>query len=247
MDKVYRFPEWVFHYDKTDSTMSDAINIISEITPPPDNFVIIADEQIKGIGRNNNTWISPLGGLWFTYCLKSQSVKHQVTIILGLYLHKILTKHYPSLAQRLLIKWPNDIVIDGRKLSGILVQAHSGYLCIGIGINTNIDELILNEGMEPISLKQIFSFQVSDSSLAKSFVASFQEVCKVFTEINLSDYVTQINNLLYGFNHRIKFDTGKDLLEGICRGISDEGTILIEDNEGIICPYYSGSIVSFGD
>lgn len=247
MGKITKYPEWIFHFNKTDSTMSDAIKVISEITPAPESFIIIADEQTKGMGRNNSKWTSPKGGLWFTYCLKSCTITHQVTLLLGLCLYKTLTRHFPPLAQNLAIKWPNDILVEGRKLSGILVQAHSGYLCIGIGINTNVEQIILSDRTETASLLQLFSFQVSDSALVRSFIYCFNESYIGFTEHGISKHLEQINNHLYGINRNIDFDNGKEIIKGTCRGISEEGAILIENNDGLISPYYSGSIVSFGD
>jgi len=227
--------------------MSDALELLSSLKSPKANYLIIADEQSKGIGRNNNEWLSPQGGLWFTYCFKSEFIAHQITLLMGLCLHQVLTEKFPCLKNKLLIKWPNDLIFDNKKLSGILIQSHSGYICTGIGINTNIDAICLDVPLPPVSLKHILGFDVSNSSIMSSFLVNFYKKYQIFRNSGILPYINEINSLLYGLNKTITFDNDKEIVKGICRGISEEGAIILELDDGQVSYNYSGSIINCSD
>jgi BirA family biotin operon repressor/biotin-[acetyl-CoA-carboxylase] ligase len=106
--------------------------------------VIIADSQLSGTGRNGREWASPRGGIWLSVILSS--MLHPSKCILfsfgaSLAVSEAIT-HCTGLESRL--KWPNDILIDGKKVSGVLVDASVNsstieYVIIGIGVNVNVN------------------------------------------------------------------------------------------------------------
>ncbi|MFO7660466.1 MAG: biotin--[acetyl-CoA-carboxylase] ligase [Candidatus Cloacimonadaceae bacterium] len=244
MNKLSKKTDCLIHLSKTGSTMSDAIEMLSAMKFRPDSLLIVADEQQKSIGRNNSQWLSPQGGLWFTYCLKANQVSHQITLLLGLCLLLTLTEHFPDLHNSLQIKWPNDLIIDDKKLSGILVQHQQGFLIIGMGINTNTEQINLDVPMPPVSLKQIFSFEISNIALLDGFLDNFQKKYPYFLASGLQQFYQTINCSLYGLNKTLIFDTDKEQISGICRGISEDGALLLEKADGKVLAYYSGSIIN---
>lgn len=106
----------------------------------PAGTVVVAEEQLSGRGRSGRTWSSPPGlGLWFSVLLRPSGRCETATLPLriGLGLARVLdpfTRH-----DAVSIKWPNDLLLRGRKLGGILCerswQAGSGVLVVGVGIN----------------------------------------------------------------------------------------------------------------
>jgi BirA family biotin operon repressor/biotin-[acetyl-CoA-carboxylase] ligase len=105
--------------------------------------VIISDSQRKGMGRNGNKWISPRGGIWLSVILSS--VLHPSKCILFSYCASLAVSDAiisrTGLNSRL--KWPNDILIEGKKVSGILVDASIDsetieHVIVGIGVNANV-------------------------------------------------------------------------------------------------------------
>lgn len=101
--------------------------------------VIIADEQTTGRGRRNNKWFSPKGkGLYFSILFKKISCNAQLLNIIPAY--AVLETLYKLYGIKAHIKWPNDILIKGKKIGGILVELkYIGkkliYAVIGIGLN----------------------------------------------------------------------------------------------------------------
>jgi BirA family transcriptional regulator, biotin operon repressor / biotin---[acetyl-CoA-carboxylase] ligase len=108
-----------------------------------DGYVIISDSQHNGLGRFGNRWISPRGGIWLSLILRS--CLHPSRIMLFSYCASVAVseaiERCTGIQSRL--KWPNDILIRGRKVSGILVDASVESesienLVIGIGVNANV-------------------------------------------------------------------------------------------------------------
>jgi BirA family transcriptional regulator, biotin operon repressor / biotin---[acetyl-CoA-carboxylase] ligase len=236
----------ILHLSITDSTMLEASRLLESIHPAPDNVLVIADEQHSGMGRNNNLWQSPFGGLWFTYCFKAEQPSNQVALLVGLCLRDTLLELYPDFEDRLKLKWPNDLLLDGKKLAGILVKAGSGFLSIGIGLNTNIDSFNHIEGMYPVSLQQILKFPTSHRALLQCFLIRFTDFNQKFTVTGFIPYRNSLNLCLAGMDKPVTFDTGQTALTGICRGITEEGSLLIETSKGKITEHYFGSLISIG-
>ena len=107
-------------------------------------YVIIADSQLSGTGRNGREWASPRGGIWLSVILSS--MLHPTKCIsfsfgASLAVSEAIT-HCTGLESKL--KWPNDVLIDGKKVSGVLVDASVNpssieYVIVGIGVNVNVN------------------------------------------------------------------------------------------------------------
>ncbi|MBO8160205.1 MAG: biotin--[acetyl-CoA-carboxylase] ligase [Thermosipho sp. (in: Bacteria)] len=137
--------------------------------------VVVAIEQTKGKGRMGRTWSSPKGGLWFSILLKPKSPisPNFFTKLSSITLIKIL-KRYNINAQ---IKWPNDIYVNEKKLSGILTEgiyknSHLVALIVGIGINVN-NEIPAELKESAISLSEILGKKVSIKNLLNMFLKRF--------------------------------------------------------------------------
>jgi BirA family biotin operon repressor/biotin-[acetyl-CoA-carboxylase] ligase len=102
---------------------------------------ITAEAQTGGRGRRGTSWVSPPGNLYATLLLTEPSppaLAPQLSFVAGLAVHDAVAVCAPGLASKLRLKWPNDLLLDGRKLSGMLIEAESPprfSLAIGIGVN----------------------------------------------------------------------------------------------------------------
>ncbi|HYB68485.1 MAG TPA: biotin--[acetyl-CoA-carboxylase] ligase [Candidatus Acidoferrales bacterium] len=118
-----------------------------------EGWVAIAETQTHGRGRLDREWISPLGGLWFSLILRPKqrlAKAAKLTYVGGLAVAETLHEEYGLSAQT---KWPNDVLVNGRKICGILGEASTmgkeiNYVILGIGINANFDaERVLPESI----------------------------------------------------------------------------------------------------
>lgn len=133
----------IHHYERVDSTQSTLKEIVSSQADGSEGLVVHADQQVSGRGRGGREWQSVDGNLFFSVCLCPKiKVKEvgQIAVLAGL---AVLTAcmQYIEKDCNPILKWPNDIYINGKKLSGILIESDGidggivGNLYIGIGIN----------------------------------------------------------------------------------------------------------------
>ncbi|HOD18321.1 MAG TPA: biotin--[acetyl-CoA-carboxylase] ligase [Candidatus Cloacimonadota bacterium] len=233
-----------FHPTKTDSTMQDAKNIIDEVKVPC-NFLCRADSQTCGRGRENNFWLSPEGGLWFTHVVKLTEFFPQLSLLPALCLLNILTDFYPDLCEKTKLKWPNDILYRGKKLAGILMETWKEYLLTGVGINTN-NEITLSDAVwQPVSLKNILGFQVSNSALLSTFLKRYSQMLSQFEQEGLYPFLKALNANLYGRNKKFVLVRGNETYKGICRGFNEDGALIFEISSGENLSVYSGNLLPY--
>lgn len=143
----------ILYFQSIDSTNSYAKSLSTDCI---DGLVIISEEQTKGRGRLGRTWVSPKGkGIWMSIILHPNlppSEAHKLTIIAASSIYATLSPFNLDVK----IKWPNDILINGKKVCGILTEMnaelnHINYLVIGIGINVNLELQDFNEELKQIA------------------------------------------------------------------------------------------------
>ena len=139
----------IIHYKTISSTQDLAISIAEAGKPSENGTVIIADEQYGGRGRGSKKWISLKGGIWLSLIIKPIIPVNKInllSLIPTIAVCKVINELF-NLETR--IKWPNDIVIDNKKIAGILIDSSIkndiiNYIVIGIGINLKVEVKIIN-------------------------------------------------------------------------------------------------------
>lgn len=116
----------------TPSTMIEAAQLASAGAAHGD--AVVAEEQTAGIGRGGHSWHSPGAGLYLSIVLRIPATEFAVTMALGLAVQRAVNDLAGVAAD---IRWPNDVMLNERKLAGILVQPGGGALIAGIGLNVN--------------------------------------------------------------------------------------------------------------
>ncbi len=135
--------------------------------------VVVAEVQTRGRGRWGRNWFSPSGGLYFSLILgpEKEKLAKPIPILAGLSLKKAITE-ITGLEPGM--KLPNDILIKGKKVAGILLEKTASFLILGIGINTNVAEKELRE-FSGTSLAQLTSQKIDNEKLLKEFLRDFEE------------------------------------------------------------------------
>ncbi len=124
--------------DVVDSTNAQALRLAKAGERGP--LWIVAKEQSTGRGRRGRAWISPGGNLYATLMLTDPGPARaapQLGFAAALALHDAAVAAAPALAPRLALKWPNDLLCGGRKISGILIEGEGNPVAVAIGIGVN--------------------------------------------------------------------------------------------------------------
>ncbi len=126
----------VVHHDTVDSTNAEALTLARNGERGP--LWITAVRQTAGRGRRGRSWVSEPGNLYATLLLFDPAPPMhapELSLVAALAVHDAVGSRTPGLAQRLTLKWPNDVLIDGNKVAGILVEGEGRAVAVGIGIN----------------------------------------------------------------------------------------------------------------
>ncbi len=115
----------IVRFDLVSSTQ----DVARQIMRP--GVVVVADAQTKGRGRRGREWSSPPGGLWMTAILETGIPPNLLSLGAGAAVSRSLEKF----GYKTCLKWPNDVMMDGRKLAGIIGERHGNLVLLGIGIN----------------------------------------------------------------------------------------------------------------
>lgn len=229
----------IHYYQEVSSTMDIARDLARKGCP---SFtVVIAGSQTMGRGRLKRVWLSDEGGLYFTVVIRPDIpliMSSRVNFMASVALAKTLRDMFGIEA---LVKWPNDILIDGRKISGMLSEMEAeadmvSFINIGIGVNANNDP-VPEEPMST-SLKRLVGRNVSRKEILSSFLNLFENR---ISEGNYEDVMPQWKEYAVTINREVKIVTTSGEYYGTAIDIDDNGSLLLKQPDGRI------KTVLFGD
>ncbi|MFA6170430.1 MAG: biotin--[acetyl-CoA-carboxylase] ligase [Candidatus Margulisiibacteriota bacterium] len=169
----------LFHYPELDSTNEEARRLIKK--GKSEGVVVIADRQTKGRGKPGSGWFSPSGNLYFSAILKpyrSPSDLAPLTLFSALAARAAILD---LIDLPVVIKWPNDLLVHGLKVAGILVEGvGDGHLIVGIGINVKTSAWPPELGGKATSLLMATGKEVSLECLTALLIARLNENYRTF-------------------------------------------------------------------
>lgn len=241
-------------YDETDSTNTRAKQLAEE--GKPHGTLVCAERQTGGKGRRGRAWSSPPGeAVYMTLLLKPriQPVHaSMLTLVMGLAAAKAcneaLYKKLGENAPKVQVKWPNDLVLEGRKLAGILTEMSAevdyiNYVVIGIGINVNMRRFPEEIAKVANSLYQVSGQTFSRAELTACCMKHFEECYNRFSATeDLSGLKEDYENLLVNMNQPVRVLDPRQEFEGKALGINEKGELLVEREDGQITPVYAGEV-----
>jgi len=191
--------------------------------------------QQSGIGRSNNYWYAPHGGLWFSCVVLHEKWIPSLALYIGACLHQCLTGLFPSIEKEMKIKWPNDVLFGDRKLAGILVKhvqfthsIHSYEIGIGINVNNPPDAILkTNNG---VTLSQILGFAVDPDYLCERVISV---ICSNLSQSeNPEVYISYCNSKLYSLGESVVIQFEETIQKGVLFGINSDGSIRLIEETG---------------
>ncbi len=210
--------------------------------------VVVADEQLSGKGRLGRSWVSPSGtGIWLSMILRPKIPPQQapqLTLLTAVAVVRAIKDFTGLLGD---IKWPNDILVNGKKLVGILTemkadpdQIHS--VIIGIGINVNQDVFQPEIKEIATSVKIETGTEINRAGLMQSIMLQFEQLYELFLKEGFLAIKQIWEAYAITLGRRIIARTYTGAIEGYAKGITNEGVLLLEDDFGTIHHIYSADI-----
>jgi BirA family biotin operon repressor/biotin-[acetyl-CoA-carboxylase] ligase len=232
-------------YDSVDSTNNIAKRLLSESNK--EGTVVLADNQTQGKGRQGRTWYSEENvGIYLSIILKPSLPSEQVaqiTLVTGVALLQAINEFSQT---RAYLKWPNDILINGKKVAGILTEnylnnAQPGVV-LGIGVN-------VNHARFPVPLQQIATSMAMENGenferlpIITCFLNHLDEEYQSFLKEGLSPTVHVWNMNSDMFGKQITMTQGNQTFPGTAIRLNEEGQLVIQLGNGEEIAFSSGEV-----
>ncbi len=231
-------------YDEIDSTNLE-IQRLSEKSFIHDFTFVISEKQSNGKGQGGNTWESNLGGLYFSFIIRPSLNINLMSLIAGISILETLKSFL--ITEEIKIKWPNDILVNHKKISGVLTEGKFkgnsiDYIIIGCGINVNQNFTYTFSDNEPTSIKIETNKEINKNQVLDTFIENFTKNYFLSQKNEVQKIMDKINNSLYKKNELIKIKQLENIIEGKLLRINNDGSILLLDSENNEKNIYSGKI-----
>lgn len=237
----------VIFLDEVDSTNNYLRRAAEE--GAPHGTLAVAETQTMGKGRRGRMWTSPKGsGIWMSFLLRPEiePVKaSMLTLVAGLSVSRTVSAHTGREAQ---IKWPNDVVMNGRKICGILTEMSAepdliNYVVVGIGINVNMENFPQELSQRATSLRMETGSTWKRSGLIARFCDIFEENYEIFMATgDLSGLAEEYNQYLVNTGREVKIcEPGREFT-AVAQGIDKEGRLVVDKEDGTQEAVFTGEV-----
>ncbi len=235
----------VDYHQEIGSTNDRALEL-AQVADSQFPLLVLAESQTAGRGRGTNQWWSNTGALTFSVMLATEPAGlptecwPQVSLTVGLAvceaLEELLSRGVPTTSLSTLpavqLKWPNDVYIEGRKICGILVETprdHRGRLLLGIGINANNSVDDAPDELQSTATT-LYDLTGRSFSLAEVLILVLKQLADRLHPDDLwnAEVREGWRQRCFLTGKKIRVDLGVRQVEGICRGIDDDGALLLD-------------------
>ncbi len=239
-------------FESTGSTNPDAKRFAEE--GEPHGTTVVADRQTAGRGRRGRSWESPAGkSVYFTIVVRPRFAPDQASMITLVMALAVAEAVFEVTELPTGIKWPNDIVVNGKKVCGILTEMSMTpemneiqFVVAGVGVNVNQDSA--GEFPEEIreratSLKIECGRRIDRAMLLERILARFEEYYEVFEQtLTLSGLKERYEARLIGRGEVVRVLDPAGEYTGISRGINETGELIVEKEDGETVLVYAGEV-----
>ena len=248
-DRVRRSIDGLDVFAEIDSTNS---YLLRQRPPNAGNFAAaIAEHQTLGRGRHDRAWVSAPGAslcLSISYAFRrAPSDLPPLTLALGLGIAGRLTA---NLAVPVAIKWPNDLLADGRKLGGVLTEVHTDAgrtaVVAGVGINTAAHDGLAGVAREhgaplPTDLASLLSAPPSGEQLAALLIDAMFDTFAAYDDTGFDDFRAAFDDLDWLSGKRVGIDAPNGEIRGVASGIDANGRLRVDTGDDV-AHVVSGSV-----
>jgi BirA family biotin operon repressor/biotin-[acetyl-CoA-carboxylase] ligase len=214
--------------------------------PVPEGTVVLADEQTAGRGRMGRRWVSPRGGIWLSVILRPRLPADQAAVI-GLVAAAAAAgavQRVTGLSAR--VKWPNDVLVDGKKTAGILAEAapRPGWIVVGIGINANVpaDALPPDTVHPATSLEAALGHAVDRKALIREMLRELERGYDLLKSGGARAALRRWREMADTLGRQVRVETPRGILEGIAQDIDETGALLVQTQGGRVRKVLAGDL-----
>lgn len=221
----------------------------------PEGTVVVAETQTAGRGRLDREWISPRGGLWFSAILRPKRLKPieagKLVFVAGLTVAEVLRELYHLPVET---KWPNDVLVKGRKVCGILTEMNTksgkvNYVVVGIGVNANFDvEKVFQDKLRRVttSLNRELGRKVPTDKLLKALLEKLEFFYELFLKEGFDPILGQWRRYACFLGHRVEVTSQTKIISGLAYDVDIDGALVLKLGDGTITRVLVGDVSMLG-
>ena len=210
---------------------------------------VIAEVQTAGRGRMERRWISPKGGLYLSVILRPKiSPKKAVRLVFlfGLAVAEILHELYGMTVET---KWPNDVLVNGKKICGILTEMNTtgekvNYVIAGIGVNANFGEKVFPEELRKAatSLENELGRKVELEELFKALLGKLESFYEIFLKEGFSRILADWKKYACFLGCEVEVASGTEKWVGIASDVGSDGALILKLNDETVKRVFFGDV-----
>lgn len=255
--------KYISFYKEIDSTNNAAKEFASK--GAKEGFAVIADSQKKGKGRLGRKWESPVGVNIYTSVILRPDISPvfapQLTLVAAVAVAETISKYlnppsphlgtdFKSVPMDISVKWPNDILINSKKVSGILTEMISemdkiNFVIIGIGVNVNMTQKMFPDALKPIatSLQEETGRDISRTDFIQMLYLNLETWYKKYLKHGFAPVRKAWTGYFSMAGKRVRVQQMGKTAEGIALGIDNDGALLLREENGNIARIISGDVL----
>lgn len=212
--------------------------------------VAIAEEQTAGRGRLGREWVSPRGGLYFSVVLRPKLKAGEavrLVFVAELSVVEVLRELYGLKAET---KWPNDVLVNGRKVCGILAEMKTkgenvNFVVLGIGVNANFDvkKALPGKLWESVaSLQNELGRKVGLEELLRALLEKLDCIYEQFLKEGFSPVLEKWKNYAGFLGHQVEVASETEKLRGLALDVDYEGALVLRFEDGTMNRVFVGDL-----
>jgi BirA family biotin operon repressor/biotin-[acetyl-CoA-carboxylase] ligase len=241
------FGKRIYHFFKTDSTNRVALELGH--AGEPEGAVVVAEEQTAGRGRAGRAWHSEhAAGIYATLLLRPRLAPVQaplLTMMAGLSAHAAIQAQTGLTVD---LKWPNDLLINGKKMGGILTEMHAEpgqirFVIVGIGLNVNQEKFAGELGAIATSLRLETGKTQSRLELLVRLLREFENDYNQFLREGAASITKKFVAISsYAQGRRVRVTNGAESFAGTTAGLGPEGLLQVRRDDGAVVTVIAGDV-----
>ncbi len=220
----------------------------------PEGTMVIADSQTKGKGRLQRSWISPgEANLYMSVIFRPQIAAKEApifTLVSSIAVAEAIILEGPA---HTLIKWPNDVLINGKKVSGILTEMEVtedrvDFVVAGIGVNINMTREMMEQQMGEVaeiatSLREAAGREIERAQFIANLTSELEIWYQKFLKEGKSTIIKKWMERWGAINRRVRVKIDEMTIEGIASGIDENGYLILQRGDGTTEKIVSGDVI----
>jgi BirA family biotin operon repressor/biotin-[acetyl-CoA-carboxylase] ligase len=242
-----------FHYfEEIDSTNSHVRRLAE--TGAPEGEVVIAERQFEGRGRLGRSWESPpYCNLYFSLLLRpALAPVHapQITLMAAVALADTVAAF---VVEPPVIKWPNDILLQGKKVAGILTESscdakHIEFVILGIGVNLNFSRERMPETIRDraTSLMEVGGKSFSRENFLRRLIQDLDRCYGILEDFGFDAIAPRWEAYFALRGRRVRVEMVDEVISGTATGIDGDGALLLEAEDGVLRRVLAGDVIPLG-